>query len=427
MQSFISSLTSDVANLDFKMLHRSSVQMDFPRQPDTFPSKGLKRSALPLQARAPFETSRTGFCYTLRHFCLGSATTMNIVGRAACFLGFILFLMIKEDSINVNAWVPTVATPRPSQLSLRATSDRVSPPRSSNPLLETLLDWFQGDFDNYRQVVSDRQEGFLPREFGGHEHIHCCLIPVTPSTRLAAFYFDGIPNAIFRFRFYRLEQHSPDAVDTILYTLSKELELKLRACSDAMQWPVLFREYISERTAFMEAYDGIGDECKWVEAAIQQACVTLLPNCEVRWSFQRDAIQHAYVDSDAEKGGIHAVMVHGEALVDSQMIPGQKILIRDQLSLWKHQLWIHDRGLDPVTGAFIYGNQKGIPYRMQRVTHIVGPDNDSLVERSLDTPPARMQRRQVTDPDLAWTLGNDYRTAVEYETNMQVIGGSSRK
>ena len=83
-------------------------------------------------------------------------------------------------------------------------------------------------------MVSDRAEGLLPGEGGGHEHIHCTLVPVDPGllpslllrgaaeeeedgeerkegggrsreeARLAAFYFDGIPERIFRFRLYVL-------------------------------------------------------------------------------------------------------------------------------------------------------------------------------------------------------------------------------
>jgi hypothetical protein len=45
-----------------------------------------------------------------------------------------------------------------------------------------LSDWFQGDFDNYAQVVEDRKQKLEPREGGGHEHFHCTLVPVTEST-----------------------------------------------------------------------------------------------------------------------------------------------------------------------------------------------------------------------------------------------------
>jgi CpeT/CpcT family (DUF1001) len=71
--------------------------------------------------------------------------------------------------------------------------------------------------------------------------------------------------------------------------------------------------------------------------------------------------------SDNDNGkGLHAAMVHGSASLDSPMLPGQKIPVHDQLSL----SWIHDRGYNPDTTDCIYGNQRGIPYRMQRVTTI---------------------------------------------------------
>jgi hypothetical protein len=306
-------------------------------------------------------------------------------------------------------------------------------------LLETLLLWFQGDFDNYRQVVIDRQNGLLPREYGGHEHIHCSLIPVSYQSRLAAFYFDGIPNAIFRFRFYNLQSsfynHQP-TVDTILYTLSNDLERKLRTCTDPMMWPEIFKNHVIEVSGVTIEQKG-DDQLDIVQLAIQSKCVTLLPNCDVRWSWERDAIQHSYVfevenlqnndssDNNTTKCGIHAVMVHGEALVDSQMIPGQKILIKDQLSLWEDQLWIHDRGFHPDTGAYIYGNQNEIPYRMQRVSYIKQYNDTSSRNNNIDK--SRRNEIVVSDPEIAWTLGNNYRTQVEYDTNMERIGGSSRK
>lgn len=273
-------------------------------------------------------------------------------------------------------------------------------------LFDTLLSWFQGDFDNYRQVVTDRQAGLLPKEGGGHEHIHCTLIPVTHTSRLAAFYFDGYPMAVFRFRYYRLEAVEDEhAVDTVLYTLSSDLEGKLRACADPLQWPKIFSEHIEQAAGAR----GVVLTEDLSEDAVNSACVQLLPMCEVRWSWKRDLIQHAYA-AGFRNDGIHAIMVHGEALVDSQMMPRLKILIKDQLSLWHDQLWIHDRGFDPLNGKFIYGNQRGIPYRMQRVASIEHP-----------------LRRRVTDTELAWTMGLDYHsTPHEYKQKMDAIGGTSR-
>jgi hypothetical protein len=270
--------------------------------------------------------------------------------------------------------------------------------RDNNDCLwEALRGRFQGDFDNFKQVLQDRSEGLLPREGGGHEHIHCTLVPVANNARLAAFYFDGRPDAIFRFRYYQLVPFVSDesaivAVDTILYTLNAELEKQLRTfSSDPLTWPAIFNAFPSGNRTI------------------------LLPKCDVRWSWNMDPVLHAYAaDYSAlshQEPGIHAVMVYGEALVESQMMPGRQILIKDQLSLWSDELWIHDRGYDPDTGKFIYGNQKGVPYRLERVAAMTH-DADRL-------------DRQVATQNLEWTLGPQFRTEQEYEAKLALVGGGS--
>jgi hypothetical protein len=313
-----------------------------------------------------------------------------------------------------------------SSLSTSASTSSINSKEENRPedssLWAPLLDRFQGDFDNYQQVVADRAEGLLPREGGGHEHIHCCLVPVNADSRLAAFYFDGAPGAIFRFRYYHLvptdmsgdtasssssSTSSLPLVDTVLYMLHPDLEKELRQCPDPLEWPNLFHNFSPS------------------SSSANDPKTTLLEACDVRWSWERDPIQHAYVAAEERdnagtgNNGMHAVMVHGSATVRSQMMPGQEILIKDQLSLWRDSLWIHDRGYNPETGAFIYGNQRGVPYRLQRVTSIA----DAVPEEQQQEPNSR---RVVVDPSLAWTLGPDFRTPQEYEEKLAVIGGSSR-
>uniref|UniRef100_A0A8J9X5R1 Uncharacterized protein n=1 Tax=Phaeodactylum tricornutum TaxID=2850 RepID=A0A8J9X5R1_PHATR len=266
--------------------------------------------------------------------------------------------------------------------STSSASDHVG--NNDTSVWKALLDRFQGDFDNYNQVLHDRKKGLLPREGGGHEHIHCSLVPVSETARLAAFYFDGVPGAIFRFRLYDLIPVDESTIDTVLYTLHPELERRLRRCPDPSSWPLFFEEF-------------------GVKGRVQ-----LLPKCDVRWSWVLDPVQHDYA-LDEVPNGLHAVMVHGEALVESQMMPGQKILIKDQLSLWPDELWIHDRGFDPDTMRFIYGNQRGVPYRLERVTDI-----------------ALNNGRTIVQEDLAWTLGPDFRSEGEYQDKMVAVGGGSR-
>jgi len=296
----------------------------------------------------------------------------------------------------------------------------------TDPLWTELVRRFQGDFDNYNQVLRDRERGLLPREGGGHENIHCTLLPLTQNTRLAAFYFDGTPSAIFRFRFYELRPHydytptseeSVAAVDTVLYTLHPDLEIQLRKASEnPLMWPGIFNSFREKENR-----------------------TQLLPRCDVRWSWDRDPILHAYASDDAEDEtqtgahtgrGIHAVMVHGQALVESQMLPGQQILIKDQLSMWPDALWIHDRGLDPETGNFIYGNQRNVPYALDRVadfTHCHDNDEEDVGGKSQEQQSTStfLLRRRVVHPDLAWTLGPYFRTSQEYEARIDAMGGPS--
>jgi hypothetical protein len=252
-------------------------------------------------------------------------------------------------------------------------------------LWDDIRSWFQGDFDNYLQVIEDRKQGMLPREGGGHENIHCTLVPLSDSTRLASFYFDGTPTAIFRFRYYELvprycEESDEFFVDTLLYTLNPILESKLRqkACEPS-EWKAVFDSFDSADR------------------------IRLLPKCEVRWSYKRDPELHSYVASDGT--GIHAVMVHGQAIVESQVSPGQQILILDQLSLYSSLLYIHDRGFDPDTGDFIYGNRRNVPYQLCRVTAF------------------QSNQRLVVNQSLQWTLGPSYRSVEEYRSRIDAMGG----
>ena len=205
-----------------------------------------------------------------------------------------------------------------------------------------------------------------------------------------------------------------------------------------------------------------------------------LYNCDILWMTQPDPVrhgylsnhtQHVYFDEDNDnddkcittpsnhkqqqkqlldelnddvKGnrhalepnqGIHAYMIYDiqnqGVLVESQTIPGLKIRIQDELSLWKNNLWINDRGYyddDSVTDAsttkmtsskrFVYGNWNGIPYQLERVSTFIytqqgnvadGRRNHSWDDNITQWYPyhQRLQReRIVTNPILEWTLQN---------------------
>lgn len=127
-----------------------------------------------------------------------------------------------------------------------------SPPRSefaAHNQLDSLLGLFDGEFDNLGQFETERKAGLTPRFGGGHEHIHCSLrdvkLPGAPGRhKLAVYYFDGDPTAVFRARLYRLdalahdEQFGP-CVRMQIYRLQPEVFAALRAAggdAGAVAW-----------------------------------------------------------------------------------------------------------------------------------------------------------------------------------------------
>lgn len=290
----------------------------------------------------------------------------------------------------------------------------------------SLLESFQGDFDNYNQVVRDYNEGLSPGTGGGHEHIHCTIVPHeneneidclergrSSSWVLAAYYFDGVPSKIFRFRMYELklleygmnfENIECDVqVCMNLYTLKPEVEKLLRTISSCPEdWWSSLKDYTQSDL----------DR----ESLIQNICETL-PGCEVIWQNTSDRSKHGYLfDSDFDVyeenncGAVaHAYMKHAPVEVDSQMVPGLRMKIMDELSLWHDQLFINDRGFD-LNGNFVYGNQRGVPYKMDRVASFAS------------------NTRKVLNESLAWTLGPSFRRDdKEYETKINEIGGTTTR
>ena len=80
--------------------------------------------------------------------------------------------------------------------------------------------------------------------------------------------------------------------------------------------------------------------------------------------------------------------------IKSQNVDGLEILVKDDLKVWPDRLWVNDRGFDRG-GGFVYGNQRGVPYKMRRV---------------------------VAAGSLGWTLGAEFRTKEMYAQKMAAIG-----
>ncbi len=303
-------------------------------------------------------------------------------------------------------------------------------------LFSILQSSFQGDFDNYSQVYLDRKNGLLPREGGGHEHFHATLLPISTdsfprdlfpgveensveslcSVVVAAYYFEGMPNRIFRLRMYTLycdnevgngDGDDEERVKMKLYTFDPSLEGQLRKESERVieNWEDIISNHVS-----MHGHASFKE----------------LERCDILWTKEPNSIRHAYLETyltsiDKERckdPAIHAVMVNdhekGGVLLESQMMPGSYIRIQDELSLWKNELWINDRGHDAESKAMVYGNWGGVPYQMNRVASLKSSQEGSF-------------EREIVDPQLVWTLGDLWRTPEEYDSKMEAVGGIATK
>lgn len=221
-------------------------------------------------------------------------------------------------------------------------------------LLERFFATFNGEFDNYAQFVDDQARGLYPREGGGHEHIHCSLARVARDTIFAKYYFNGDPTRIFRTRLYRVfatgGRHPRRAIEMRIYRMA-----------DAVQ-----------RQIKQARYDAT--QIDW--AALDTSDNTWLRGCEVFWYGEAAATAAAAAGAppadgmfDARGFRFHGWMERGGCTVFSPEICKQ-IHVYDELLLTDEHLWVNDRAFDD-DDQYVYGNQRGVPYKMRRVH---GPD-----------------------------------------------------
>ena len=395
--------------------------------------------------------------------CMQPCTTESQESMSQCSLSTVCLVVALTVGFSNGLVASSRAAPHSNAKTargrrLRSTIARVvESDKSSGEYFRRLTSAFQGDFDNYNQVVQDRQHGLTPGAGGGHEHIHCTLVPCPDfgddaNTRrsrwvLAAFYFNGNPRQIFRFRAYQLWAPHHDDVDDgsavvrmKLNTLSPVLEQALRKRSEepCSWWRTAWEVWSGEEKEEVHG-DGINSWGQFRSAL--PSLVSPLQGCDVLWEEDWDAAKHSYLlgneyGSDEVNDitafcdtSFHATMEAGSdgAIVDSiSMIPGQRILIKDELSLWEDEFWINDRGYDPDAETdstngnhdmpYVYGNRRGVPYKLERVSHIVSMAGAELNKRILHS-----RRRTSKSDELHWTLGGSHRTPEEYETKLKAI------
>jgi hypothetical protein len=214
---------------------------------------------------------------------------------------------------------------------------------------EEFIHHFQGEFDNFEQISEQRAAGIFPREGGGHEHIHCSLTALQDDMLFARYYFNGNPAVVFRSRLYRVvasDASDRGIVEMRIFRFYEETERRLKASN----YDISSIEWSDE-----DMYD-------WLQG------------CEVFW--ERYEPPAGGDDRAARELGISSgarfvgYMKGGGCELYSREIAG-RIRVMDDLLLTAEDLWVSDRGFD-AAGHFVYGNRKGVPYKMKRV-HPEGP------------------------------------------------------
>lgn len=190
--------------------------------------------------------------------------------------------------------------------------------------METLLDWFEGRFDNDAQVFFADQLG-VPQD-ARHGRIHSIFRPVElPELGEHVFYVEQYSNAdpadIYRQRLYVF---SPS-----YETGEIRLDILAPRDPDAVRGAHLDPSLLEELT---------GDE------------LISYPQCAVFWTFQ----QNHFVGTTRR----------GECRVESRR-SGNALVIEDDLLLTPDAIWIRDRA-ETADGTYVYGNTAGIAHQLRR-------------------------------------------------------------
>ena len=260
-----------------------------------------------------------------------------------------------------------------------AADDEPAAAAAASDVRRLLARRFDGHFDNYDQVITDRAAGLEPGPGGGHEHIHALIRPLIlddrglPLALIAVYYFEGQPGALFRVRCYTLAGDGrDDAADDVdeevvemrLWRLPAALVAGVRKAAGEANDADAGVVYAAARAPQgLLASDGRGLDLS--------ACIELT-GCEVRWRMTSSVVSSPSGGGggggggDGSDGELVAEMTGGGCTVESERSPGEFIRVTDDLRLDDDVLWINDCGYD-MEGNFVYGNQRGVPYKNVKV------------------------------------------------------------
>lgn len=170
----------------------------------------------------------------------------------------------------------------------------------------------------------------------------------------ATYYFDDQPQAVFRCRVYSFHPPPPPEETTKAWPADWPYqpfaEMRLHRFAPSFEAGLRQGGYDLQRLLRQADADS--------GAAIEELCA-----CSILWGVAEDGRASGRV------GGLlsfRGVMRHGFCEVGSQRDAGVRLRIEDELLLTADELSVNDRGFNCATGRLVYGNQRGVPYRMAR-------------------------------------------------------------
>ena len=186
------------------------------------------------------------------------------------------------------------------------------------------LRWFEGRFDNDRQVFF--QEDLGVAEENRHERIHSIFAPVDlPAFGEHVFYveqyLDGDPTRIYRQRLYVM------SVDEARNAIRLRIHIP------------------TNPTPLVGAHRDPS-----LLATLTPADTTVYEGCDVFWRRQ----ENQFIGS-MDEGACRIVSSRS----------GRTLVVSDDLVLTEDAIWIHDRAVDEA-GAYVYGNRAGVPHQLRR-------------------------------------------------------------
>jgi CpeT/CpcT family (DUF1001) len=186
------------------------------------------------------------------------------------------------------------------------------------------LRWFEGRFDNDRQVFFERDLG-VPED-NRHERIHSIFRRVDlpafgPHVFYVEQYLEGDPARIYRQRLYVMSiDEAENAIRLTIHIPTNPEPL---------------------RGAHLDVSKLGG---------LTPAQTTTYPGCDVLWRRQENQFVGA---------------VPGGSCRVTSSRSGRTLVISDDLVLTEDAIWIHDRAVDDQ-GEYVYGNRAGVPHQLRR-------------------------------------------------------------